>query len=109
MRKQERNKQQAEMCLKLWTECANEQDKELQASVALRIAGMCHLTMPRKQGDREDFMHTPSAYDALTGSYPNLYAPRTLEEVLTVALNTYPRSIPHYARWINHYENRIAY
>jgi len=46
-RKQERNKQEAEMWLKLWTECANEQDKELQASVALRIAGMCHLTMPR--------------------------------------------------------------
>jgi hypothetical protein len=38
-RKQERNKQEAEMRLKLWTECANEQDKELQAKVALRIAG----------------------------------------------------------------------
>ena len=53
------------MWLKLWTECANEQDKELQAKVALRIAGMCHLHMPRKEGDREDFQHAPSAYDAL--------------------------------------------
>ena len=108
-RKQERNKQEAEMWLKLWTACANEQNKELQAKAALRIAGMCHLGMPRKEGDREDFAHSPSAYDALTGSYPNLYAPRTLEEVLAVALNTYPRSIPRYERWINHYENRLAY
>ena len=52
-RKQERNKQEAEMWLKLWTECANERDKELQAKVALRIAGMCHLHMPRKEGDRD--------------------------------------------------------
>ena len=108
-RKQERNKQEAEMWLKLWTECANEQDKELQAKVALRIAGMCHLHMPRKEGDREDFQHTPSAYDALQGSFPTLYAPRTLDEVLAVALETYPRVIPTYDRWIDHYTNRIAY
>ena len=108
-RKQERSKQEAEMWLKLWTECANEQDKELQAKVALRIAGMCHLHMPRKEGDREDFQHTPSAYDALQGSFPTLYASRTLDEVLAVALETYPRVIPTYDRWIDHYTNRIAY
>ncbi|WP_169747221.1 DUF3560 domain-containing protein, partial [Edaphobacter aggregans] len=108
-RKQERNKQEAEMWLKLWTDCANEQDKELQAKVALRIAGMCHLNMPRKEGDREDFQHSPSAYDALTGNHTSLYAPRTLDEVLAVALGTYPRIIPSYDRWIDHYTNRIAY
>jgi Domain of unknown function (DUF3560) len=108
-RKQERNKQEAEMWLKPWTECAHEQDKELQAKVALRIAGMCHLHMPRKEGDREDFQHTPSAYDALQGSFPTLYAPRTLDEVLAVALETYPRVIPTYDRWIDHYTNRIVY
>ncbi|WP_201759000.1 DUF3560 domain-containing protein [Acidisarcina polymorpha] len=108
-RKQERNKQEAEMWLKLWTKCANEPDKELQAKVALRIAAMCHLHMPRKEGDREDFQHTPSAYDALQGSFPTLYLPRTLDEVLAVALETYPRVIPTYDRWIDHYTNRIAY
>jgi hypothetical protein len=105
-RKQERNKQEAEMWLKLWTDCADEQDKELQAKVALRLAGMCHLTMPRKEGDREDFQHSPSAYDALTGHHTMLYAPRTLDEVLAVALDTYPRIIPTYDRWIDHYTNR---
>jgi protein-L-isoaspartate O-methyltransferase len=108
-RKQERNKQEAEMWLKLWTDCANEQDKDLQAKVALRLAGMCHLTMPRKEGDREDFQHNPSAYDALTGNHTTLYAPRTLDEVLSVALETYPRIVPSYDRWIDHYTNRIAY
>lgn len=97
------------MWLKLWTDCANESDKDLQAKVALRIARMCRLHLPRKADDREDFDGNPSAYDALTGGFPNLYAPRTLDEVLTVVLNSYPRRIPHYVRWINHLENRIAY
>ncbi len=108
-RKQDRYMQEAEMWFKLWTECANEQDKELQAIIALRIAGMCHLHLPRKEGDREDFPHPPTAYNALQNSHPNLYAPRTVEEVITVALNTYPRSITHHGRWLTHYENRIAY
>lgn len=108
-RKQDRYKQEAEMWLKLWTDCANESDKDLQAKVALRIARMCRLHLPRKADDREDFDGNPSAYDALTGGFPNLYAPRTLDEVLTVVLNSYPRRIPHYVRWINHLENRIAY
>jgi len=108
-RKQERYLQDAGMWLKLWTECANEQDKELQARLALRIADMCHLHLPRKEGDREDFTHTPTAYDALKGSFPHLYAPRTLEEVVTVALDKYPRVLVHHGRWLSHYENRIAY
>jgi len=33
----------------------------------------------------------------------------TLDEVLAVALDSYPRRIRHYVRWINHLENRIAY
>lgn len=97
------------MWLRLWTECFNEKDKELQAIIALRIAGMCHLHLPCKEGDREDFPHTPTAYDAPKDSFPNLYAPRTLEEVVTVALYTYPRAIVHHGRWLAHNENRIAY
>jgi hypothetical protein len=108
-RKRERYQQEAELWLKLWTECANEQDKELQEIIALRVAGMCHLHLPRKDGDREDFQHTPTAYDALKGSFPNLYAPRTVDEIATVALNTYPRAIRHHGRWLTHYKNRIAY
>lgn len=108
-RKQERNKQEAEMWLKLWTECEAEQDAELQREVALRIAGMCHLSLPRKEGDKEDFSHTPSAYEALTNNFPNLYAPRTLAEVIEHAKRAYPRQIAHADRWINHIDLRIGY
>ena len=108
-RKQDRYIQESEMWLKLWSECANEPDKDLQQKVAVRIAGMDHLRMPRKEGDREDFDHAPSAYTALKGDSPNLYAPRTFEEVVVVALDTYPRVIQHHQRWKDHYTNRIAY
>ncbi len=108
-RKQERSKQEAEMWLKLWLECEAEQDAELQKAVALRIAGMCWLHLPRKEGDREDWSHTPTAYDALNGSHSNLYAPRTLAEVIEAAKKTYPATVAHCDRWIAHYENRIAY
>jgi hypothetical protein len=108
-RKQERDIQTAEMWLKLWTECEKEPDKELQKSVALRIANMCWLHLPRKAGDREDFNQNPTAYDALTESHPTLYAPRTLEEVFSAAQSTYPRGIAHSVRWLNHINNRLEY
>ena len=108
-RKRERQKQEAEMWMKLWAECAAEQDQELQAQVALRIAGMCHLSMPRKEGDREDFNQRPSVYNVLTNNFPNLYAPRTLAEVFGVAAKTYPGQIAYVNRWLSHFENRIAY
>lgn len=108
-RKQERSRQEAEMRLKLWLECEAEQDAELQKAVALRIADMCWLHLPRKEGDREDFSHSPTAWDALNNSHPNLYAPRTLAEVIETAKKTYPATIAHCDRWIAHYANRIAY
>jgi protein-L-isoaspartate O-methyltransferase len=108
-RKEEKSQQEADMWLKLWTACSQEQDKKLQAQIALRIAGMCHLNLARKEGDKEGHPHTPSAYDALTGSYLSLYAPRTLEEVFASAFAAYPRRIEHTQRWIDHYTNRIAY
>ncbi len=108
-RKRDKSKQEAELWLKLWKDCEAEPNAELQKAVALRIAGMCWLKMPRKEGDRPDFDQCPSAYDALTGGHSSLYAPRTLEEVIQVAKDFYPRSIAYLQRWIDHYENRIAY
>ena len=108
-RKRERQKQEAEMWMKLWADCAAEQDKELQAQVALRIAGMCNLSLPRKEKDSEDFSMRPTAYNAVTGNFPNLYAPRTLDEIFSVAASTYPRQLEYVGRWLSHYENRIAY
>ena len=97
------------MWLKLWADCAAEQDKEMQAQVALRLAGICHLEMPRKEGDREDFNQNSTVYNAVTGSFPTLYARRTLDEVFTVTASTYPRILAHVGRLLSHLENRITY
>lgn len=110
-RKAIRSRDQVKMWLHLWTECANEKDGALQAAVALKIASACNLSMPRKEGDRPDFNQRPDVYSVLHNSYPSLYAPRTLEEVLEYATspNVYPPTIARYERWIAHYENRLGY
>lgn len=78
---------------------------------ATRFAGGAgpSFRLAKKEGDRPDFDQRPSAYDCLTGGYPNLYAPRTLEEVITVGRHVYKGSISHHARWMGHFENRLAY
>jgi hypothetical protein len=108
-RREDRSKQESEMWLKLWTECRNEPDKDLQAGVARRLAGFTHILMPRKQGDREDYDHSPSIYNAIAGDCPTLYAPRTLDEVFTAVFDALPRQIEQAARWIEHIANRLIY
>ncbi len=108
-RKQDRYIHDADMWFKLWGECEKEQDKELQRGVALRLAGFTRLSMPRKDGDSQKLDQRPDAYTVLNNSYPELYAPRTVEEVITVALNVLPRRLAHHQRWADHYGNRIAY
>ncbi len=79
---------------------------------AIRYSGSAEAPrfyMPRKEGDRPDFTQSPDAYTALTHSYPNLYAPRTLEEVVSVALKVLPKRMDRLTKWIMHYENRLAY
>lgn len=108
-RKAEKNKAEAENWLKLWEACALETDEAKQLEKAKAIAGYCHLYMPRKEGDRPDFNQNPPAYSVLNNSYPNLYAPRTVAEVIEVARKTYPRQIAWQERWIAHYNNRLVY
>ena len=102
-RKQERNKAEAEKWLAAWSK------EGLTMEEAVRIAGYCHLHMPRIEGDRPDFNQQPSAYDVLTNTYPSLYAPRTVEQVVARAKQSYPVNIAWADRWITHYENRLAY
>lgn len=109
LRKRERDKSEADMWLKLWTACGEEQDAELQKGVALRLANMCWLRLPRKEGDREDFTGQPTAYDALSAAHPTLYAPRTIAEIVEHAKKVYPASIAYADRWIAHFQNRLAY
>lgn len=85
---------------------------DLTHEEALRFAGGANRSgfhMPRKEGDRPDFNQDPSEYNALSGSYPNLYAPRTLAEVVARAAEVYPARVEYLTRWIGHFENRLAY
>lgn len=109
LRKSQRSYDEAESWLKMWNECEAEKDAELQKAIALRIAGACSLYLARKEGDSPTHNGKPSAYDALNNTYPNLYAPRTLAEVIEAAKTAYPRSMAHSMRWITHYKNRLAY
>ncbi|WP_024516992.1 DUF3560 domain-containing protein [Bradyrhizobium sp. Tv2a-2] len=108
-RKSERSKAESEMWLKLWTACGGEADADKQMKIAIAIADRCWLHLPRKEGDKPDFDQRPTASDGLTNRYPNLYAPRTVAEVVEHAKRVYPRSIEQCDRWIEHYDNRLAY
>lgn len=102
-RKKQRSKAEAEQWLKAWSQ------EGLTHEQAMAIASRCWLNLPRKAEDRQGFNGNPTAYDALTNSYPSLYAPRTVEEIVTHALKVYPRTIAWCDRWISHYANRLEY
>lgn len=104
-RKRERQREEAAEALKFWS------TEGLTHEQALHYAGNTRSTLqlPKKEGDRPDFNQQPSAYCGLSNSYPNLYAPRTVAEVVEVAKRVYPRQIAYVDRWIAHFENRIAY
>lgn len=108
-RKQQRYLDDYQKWLDAWAKCEAETDKDKQHKMGVAIANVCHLRMPRKEGDRKDFDQAPDVYTVLTNSYPNLYAPRTIEEVFAAAKACYPRTIERQERWVNHYQNRIAY
>ncbi len=102
-RKQEKYIKEAEQHLKLWSR------ENLTHEQAVAIAGLSRLHLPKKEGDREDWDIPASAYDTLQGEYTNLYAPRTVAEVVEHAKKYYPRTIAHHQRWLNHFNNRIEY
>jgi len=110
-RKQEKYKAEAEQAIRVWTAVQNETDPEKKKRLALAACNLpARFPMPKKEGDRPDWDQRCGAYEALTGDYPSLYAPRTIDEVVTVALSgVFERSIDRYQRWIDHYTNRIAY
>ena len=102
-RKQERYLKHARESLAAWSK------EGLTHEQALKIADHASFYLPRKEGDRPDFHQKPSAWDALKGDYPNLYAPRTLGEVVENAKICFTRSITHHERWMQHYEHRLSY
>lgn len=109
MRKAIKSRDDVAARLKAWVMCAAIEDDEKRAKVALIIANTCgSFQMPRKEGDKDGF--NCDVYEALTGGYPSIYAPRTLAEVLEQTTGPrYPRTIARYERWIQHYQNRLTY
>ena len=93
-RKQERYLKHARESLAAWSK------EGLTHEQALKIADHASFYLPRKEGDRPDFHQKPSAWDALKGDYSNLYAPRTLEEIVENAKICFTRSITHHERWM---------
>jgi predicted RNA methylase len=110
-RKRERFISEAQECLRLWEKVGALPESE-QMAAAIHLAGhhqAGRLGLAKKEGDREDWGHKCDAYSGLTGQHPTLYAQRTVEEVLRAARSAYPRAIAHSQRWLDHYENRLAY
>jgi phospholipid N-methyltransferase len=103
LRKEQRHKADAERRLAFWMQDGISHDQ------AKQFANYNGFYMPRKDTDRPDFNQQPSAWDCLSNSYPNLYGPRTLDEIIAAARRLYPRTIARADRWIRHYENRLAY
>lgn len=108
-RKAEKEKAEAEKWLKVWIACGEIADPDKQLKTALDIANFCHLNVPNKEGDKHPDRYGVSCWSVLSNSYPNQYVPRTVAEVVEHAKKAYPRTIARRERWINHYENRIAY
>lgn len=108
-RKQEKHIAEAEQFLGYWLECEAETDPAKKLAMALKISSHHSHAMPRKEGDREDWNQLPCANTVLNNSFPNLYAPRTVEEVIEEAKKQFPAATERFRRWLNHYENRIAY
>jgi len=102
-RKMQRYRDNAARCLDFWSR----PDHTIEQATAW--AAVHSFDMPRKEGDRPDFNQCPTAHTALTGEYPSLYAPRTLEEVISHAKRTYPAIMARCDRWLAHYANRLEY
>jgi phospholipid N-methyltransferase len=67
-------------------------------------------SMPKKEGDRQDWDQRPTASNVLgVSEYPSLYAVRTLEEVIAHALSHYPAMIEYCDRWLEHIAGRLEY
>jgi predicted RNA methylase len=122
-RKTEKTKENYEMALRFWrgelstkdhktgekrpiiiTEDNREQIVRLLGGPLGNVAG---VYLPAKEGDTPN-MH-PTAYTCLGNDFPTIYVPRTVAEVQSHALRVFARGVESSARWLAHYENRLAY
>jgi len=102
LRKQQRNKAEAEEWLRLWN------TPDLTLAKARQIANFCWLRVVKPTAESPGGW---TAYDVLKDDaerYAKCPA-YTVEQVQAVAREAYPKSIAYRDRWITHYENRLAY
>lgn len=106
LRKTLKTKEQHEKSLEWWSR------EDITNEKAVFITGHTQLAqfwLPKKEGDREDWHQNCSAYDAMSNHYPNIYAPRTLDEVIEAGRKAFPSRIAHCERWVDHLSNRLEY
>jgi hypothetical protein len=106
-RKQERYIADGEKWLKLWNKPG------LTLEQAQAIAGFCRLTVTKTNADGTpcDSGMGWSAYDVLRpdGERYTRCPAKTVEDCIAAANVAYPRMIAGCQRWIEHYDNRLAY
>lgn len=100
----ERTKAECVAKLAFWSR----EDITLEEAISFCNSGFSFY-MPRKDTDKPDFNQSPNAYTCLTNDYPNLYGPRTLQEVIDAGRKCYPVTIKNAEAWISHCENRLTY
>lgn len=105
-RKYAKEKAESEMWLKAWTAPA------LTLESARKIANYCNLTVTRTNADGTPNTNGGwSAYNVLEDDAERFKAcpAKTVAECVTAANRAYPRHIAHCDRWLEHYDNRLAY
>jgi protein-L-isoaspartate O-methyltransferase len=107
LRKEQKNKKEAEAKLAFWSL------ESLTLAQAKHFSNSNSFYVARKEGDApgEHFRETAwGALDKLEKGEPStVFAPRTLEEVIEQGRKLYPRVIAGAERWIEHFQNRLAY
>lgn len=111
LRKVEKSKRESEKQLKAWKMCAEiVDDPEKQRKVGLMIAnggGYWSMSFPLK-----DFPRDPPAsqYEGPMGLWSAIDGNViTAAQAAAIAIPSLERSIPRQNRWIEHYDNRLAY
>jgi len=107
LRKATTNKLEAQARLRFWSL------EGITIGQAKYFANHNSFNVAKKEGDAPgDFLRETAwgALDRLEKGEPStLFAPRTLEEVIEQGRQLYPRVIARAERWIEHYQNRLAY
>lgn len=110
LRKVQKSKAKTEKELKAWKACAGINEPDKQRLVGLHIAnysGYWSMSFPLKDYPRDP---PASQYEGPMGLWSAIEDNViTAAQAAAIAIPSLERSIPRAERWIEHYENRLAY